>query len=148
VSVTNPRLEAPRPPADPATVRRLTLVRDLLRELHRELMQLQRRTHELGHGPVGAQQLLSLLIQAPEFGWLRAVSSLAAEADTLLDRTPRAAAASDFLHRAGRLLDPATASPEFAPRYHEALQQSVEAVGIHSELRQLLRDHCPPMSAN
>src|SRR2546430_2752861 len=57
-----------------------------LRTLHSALIEIARADYEREHGPVGGPQLLHLLLHDAGFAWLRALSMLMADIDSLLDR--------------------------------------------------------------
>ena len=57
-----------------------------LRELHKALLQAARAAYEAEHGPVaGTMQLLHLVVHDPAFAWLRPLSELMADLDSMLD---------------------------------------------------------------
>src|SRR5882762_8854553 len=66
-----------------------------LLDLHKELLDLERRNFEQRFGPVNSGELLQLVINDPQFAWLRMISALVVEIDeTLNDDEP--ATLSDF----------------------------------------------------
>lgn len=119
----------------------LQQVRDVLLELHRALLALERETRGRDRAPVAPQELLHLLLESKELAWLRPMSSLIAEMDVLLDadHVPSAWAYKDLLQQAVRMFRLNNEAAEFTMKYREALQQSLEVAGRHGELRGLLR---------
>lgn len=132
---------SPAPDPAPEHRQQLQAVRDALLELHRALLALESQNHGREHQPIAPQELLQLALGAKEFAWLRPISSLIAEMDTLIDadHVPSAWAYSDLLQQAVRMFRLDDEAAEFTQKYREALQQSLEVAGRHGELRALIR---------
>jgi len=116
-----------------------TLRRDLLRH-HRTLMNVAQRDYERVHGRVeGPGQLLHLLMQDPEFGWLRNLSGLIARLDASVE-SPVPGVAESLIEEASRLLlDGESGDGSFHARYHQALQDSPDVVVAHGVVAGALR---------
>src|SRR5437867_11852056 len=85
-------------------------LRDLsagLVRLHALLLERERRAYEERHGPLGAWELLQLLLHDDQFAWLRSLSSLMAQIDALADTDEPvpAADAQGLMLEAYQLLD-------------------------------------------
>jgi len=115
------------------------LRRDLLRH-HRTSMTVAQHDYERAHGRVeGPGQLLHLLMQNPEFGWLRKLSGLIARLDERVE-SPAPGAAEALIEEASRLLLDAESGDEaFHERYHRALQDSPDVVVTHGIVAGALR---------
>jgi hypothetical protein len=115
----------------------------LLLRLHKLLLDRERGAYETRHGATAPRELFRLLLEDREFAWLRALSTMIAEIDGLVDdpgplpgdRVRR------LLEDAYRLLK-SGAGGEFQRKYHEALQGSADVVMVHAEISKLL----PPPS--
>jgi hypothetical protein len=74
-------MDAPTPssPRD-----RLAALRLPLLDLHKRLLDAERRMYELAHGRVSAGELLNLALQDPQFAWLHPISELIVRIDELI----------------------------------------------------------------
>ena len=112
------------------------LTASALRDLHQELMKSEQRNYEGVHGKIPPAELLRLLLQSPQFAWLRPVSRLMADIDELLDSgglTEKDAAAVRY--EVDRLLSEPS---DFYSRYKEMLQKETSVAVNHGKLRHAL----------
>ena len=111
-----------------------------LLRLHKTLLEMERINYEKVSGRVNSGELLQIVLNHPQFGWLRIISALVVEIDELLnDEDP--ADASDFAEltsQARRLLT-APENEEFKTKYQAALQLEPAVVMAHANIMQLLR---------
>src|SRR5207245_7605200 len=91
-----------------------------LRTLHGALVEIARACYEREHGPFGSPQLLHLLLHDASFAWLRALSMLMADVDSLLDR-PSSIEAEDAAAVRLELDRLLTGSPPFSTEYAQYL---------------------------
>ena len=142
----------------------LNELRRLLLELHKTLIEWQRRDYETTHGRLQPSQLLQIIFSDPAFAWLRTMSGLIVRIDEALEAKPsRPEAASrrspidpgwseaesetgPLVAAARELIAPESGSP-YALRYHAALQELPEAVLAHRDLVQLLKLQRPAANA-
>lgn len=137
-----PRNEKDRPdlrlaPGDAKALDELR--RDLLRH-HRTLMTVAKQDYERAHGRIdNPGRLLHLLMQDPEFGWLRNLSGLIARLDESVE-SPAPGVAESLVEEASRLLlDADPGDGTFRDRYHRALQDSPDVVVTHGVVAGALR---------
>ena len=121
----------------------ITLLRDLrgrLLHLHKTLLEMERLDFENMFGRVTTGELLQLVINHAQFGWLRMISTLVVEIDEMLDGE-EPATLNDFenLISQTRLLFTSPENEEFKTKYQAALQREPAAVMAHSAVMQLLR---------
>jgi len=118
----------------------LTDLRLGLLRLHKTLLEMERINYEKVSGRVNSGELLQIVLNHPQFGWLRIISALVVEIDELLnDEDP--ADVSDFAEltsQARRLLT-APENEEFKRKYQAALQLEPAVVMAHANVMQLLR---------
>ena len=118
----------------------LTDLRLGLLRLHKTLLEMERINYEKVSGRVNSGELLQIVLNHPQFGWLRIISALVVEIDELLnDEDP--AEVSDFAEltsQARRLLT-APENEEFKTKYQAALQLEPAVVMAHANVMQLLR---------
>lgn len=116
-------------------------LRDLsarLLELHRALLDHERVGYETRHGAVAAGDLFRLLLDDPQFVWLRVLSALIARIDEVVDaEDPLTDADADAAFRAVFQLLKGDAAGEFRDKYHEALQRSPDVVMAHAHVSKL-----------
>ncbi|HMH42144.1 MAG TPA: hypothetical protein VK557_01560 [Pyrinomonadaceae bacterium] len=125
--------------ADPAVHRLIDLRLGLLR-LHKALLEMERIDYEKIHGQVNSGELLQLVLDHPQFSWLRMLSALVVEIDEALDADePATLSDCEALISQARLLLTSPESEEFKTRYQAALQREPAVVVAHSAVIQLLR---------
>ena len=66
-------------------VHRLVDLRLSLLRLHKVLLEMERINYEKVHGQVNSGELLQLVLNHPQFNWLRMISALVVEIDEALD---------------------------------------------------------------
>ena len=90
--------------------------RELL-ELHRALVETERRDYERSRGRMTDRAFLAALISAPELAWLNPLTSLIVRLEELLEEEPmRPDAVDDALAELRRLLRPAAEGFAAQPR--------------------------------
>ena len=123
--------------ADTAVLREL---RTGLLHHHRVLMEHARRDYERVYGRItGPGQLLNLLMQDPEFGWLRMLSSLLAELDESLEEPVPGETEVVVGAIARLLLESESDDGGFQVLYRKALQDSPDVVLSHARVGGALR---------
>jgi hypothetical protein len=120
---------------------RLNELTRALRDLHRSLVEVERRNYEREWGPVGdGGQLLQLLTKHPQFDWLHRLSEFIVDIDELADQPAVSDAdlRASFV-QANALLAPAEAdSTDFSRRYVALLQDNPALVMAHANVRRVL----------
>jgi hypothetical protein len=111
-----------------------------LLDLHKELLDIERRNFEQRFGHVNSGELLQLVINHPQFAWLRMISALVVQIDAMLDED-EPAAPDDMrgLITQARLLLTSSDNSEFREKYLRALQDEPSVVLAHSEVMKWLR---------
>ena len=125
----------------------LNELRRLLLELHKTLIDWQRRDYETTHGRLQTTQLLQVIFNDPAFAWLRTLSGLIVRIDEALEVKPPDVSETGPLVAAARELIAPEAGTLYASRYHAALQELPEAVLAHRDLVQLLKLQRPASNA-
>jgi len=111
-----------------------------LLRLHKALLEMERINYEKVSGRVNSGELLQMVVNHPQFGWLRTISALVVEIDEILtDEDP--VNVRDFAELTGqaRRLLTAPDNDEFKTKYQAALQSEPAVVMAHSNVIQLLR---------
>ena len=114
--------------------------RDLLLALHKSLVDFERSIHEGIHGKVTSGQFLNLLLEDPQFAWLRRFSTLIVDIDEMFAQNDgfEAEAVEVHLLKLRTIISFEEDDDEFNAKYRSALQQDLDAAGQHGELRRLL----------
>ncbi|MBK9165642.1 MAG: hypothetical protein IPM21_17370 [Acidobacteria bacterium] len=115
-------------------VEKLKAARQVLLRLHKSLIDREKEFAEGIHGPITPNMFLGMLLNDPDFQWLRRFSTAIVEVDELF-------AAKDGIsdevvdEHLGRLKAVVEMESDeyFAAKYQSALQQSSEIAGHHSE---------------
>ena len=116
-------------------------LRHALLELHRTILRAQQIRYEREHGRVESPgALLQLVVQHPDFKWLRALSALIAQLDEWADsddgrRDEEIAAVVRALQT---LTQPDGSNAEFTTRYWPLLEEVPEALVAHVKLWRLI----------
>ena len=112
-------------------------LREHLLELHRALVNEERRVYEREHGKVSAGEFLGVLINDEGFAWLRPMTELIVELDD-----PELAGKVDWatwVAQIRELLRPDAAGSDFQRHYEALMQRSPEVGLVHGATMRALR---------
>lgn len=117
----------------------LAELRPALLDLHKTLLDWERASYEREHGRQTSGEMLRLLLEHPQFEWLRAISALVVRIDEELeaDASPEA----EFLglvEAVRNTIGRRDMVSAFGQRYEAALQDSPDAVFAHRRVMSLL----------
>lgn len=114
--------------------------RDLLLSLHKFLLDFERSAYEQSNGEVTATQFLNLLLEDPEFAWLRKFSTLIVDIDEMFAQKDGFAEEAVDIHlkKMREIIFMDDDDQDFVARYQKGLQQNLEAAAIQGDLRKLL----------
>src|ERR1700694_46477 len=110
-------------------------VRHDLLDLHRALVDAERRNYERVRGRLADRDLLEALINDAALAWLSALTALIVRLDELLEEdSPEPPSERDHcVAQIRKLLKPDAAGSDFQRRYAEAMQQSADVVVAHGK---------------
>jgi hypothetical protein len=114
--------------------------RNLLLKLHKNLVDHERSIWEGMNGPATASQFLNVLLEDPDFSWLRKFSTLIVDIDEMFAQKDGFQLEAVDLHLA-KLRDLISMEDEdegFKAKYQAALQQDLDAAARQGDLRLLL----------
>jgi hypothetical protein len=134
-------MASPDPRGDDPTRQRLTALRNGLLQLHKTLLDSERRTYENDVERItSSNHMLSLLLHDPFFAWLHELSQLVVIIDEALDaKEPVVAEDADrFIQQSRKLISPDESGNGFARRYFEALQRDPDVILAHARMRKVL----------
>jgi hypothetical protein len=115
----------------------LTQVRAPLLALHKSLVDAERIQYERVYGRLENAEFLKVLMQDPQFAWLKPLTALIVRLDEALEDNQDGGSAVDELRR---LLAPDEHGSMFQQRYAEVMQRSPDAVVNHGRTLRALRD--------
>ena len=128
-------------PDDPIRAELRAVLRDLWKHLmpmHRALIDAARDDYAASVAPVnGPTHLLQLLQEEPFFEWLRPMTSLIVDVDSL-SRTDFERSDVDALSARLERLFGSAADPSFTERYLPVLQREIDVAAGHAAIRRLL----------
>jgi hypothetical protein len=104
--------------------------RAALLELHKTLLEVERRDYEKEHGRLTPQQFLDALLHNPTFAWLQPLTTLLVTLDEVEDES---------LAQLRSVLDASEQPDEFQQKYTAALQRSPELAYAHGVVMRALR---------
>jgi hypothetical protein len=106
-------------------------LRQALVDLHRTLLDAERRDYERLRGRVSDSEFLDVLVKNPDFGWLGALTTMIVQLDELdADATPDGPE-RECRARIRKLLIPAAGAGEFNRKYETSLQRNPEVAVAH-----------------
>jgi hypothetical protein len=123
-----------------SSFRTLRELRVGLLRLHKVLLEMERADFERDFGRLNSGELLQLVINHPQFAWLRSISALVVQIDEMLE-ADEPSTTNDFqkLITQARLLLGSPADKHFSDKYQAALQREPAVVMAHAEVMKLLR---------
>jgi hypothetical protein len=116
-------------------------IRHALLELHKAMIDAQRIIYERNHGRIETtSQFLGLVLEHPEFEWIRALSALIAQLDEWREEGEQAsdAALADILGALKALIQPEGRNARFSKRYWKMVEATPEVLVGHVKLWRLL----------
>jgi hypothetical protein len=120
---------------------RVRALRLALLDLHKALIDVERRRYERVHGRIeNAHEVLRLALRDPGFRWIAPVAAVIVQMDERLadETTFTREDAETFADRVRALLMRDDAEPAFRVEYHRCLQEEPEVVVAHGRVVRLL----------
>lgn len=114
--------------------------RDLLLKLHKTLLDHERALYEGINGPQSPGQFLSVLLEDPDFAWLRKFSTLIVEIDEMFAQKDGYSEETVEQHLTAlrTLVSMEDENEDFRAKYQAGLQQDLDAAAHQGDLRKLL----------
>ncbi|MFT3745183.1 MAG: hypothetical protein QM785_12930 [Pyrinomonadaceae bacterium] len=119
---------------------KLKNARNLLLKLHKSMMDRERELYEGVNGPLTATQFLSVLLEDPDFSWLRKFSMLIVEIDEMFAQKDgfEAGMVDANLAKVLELVEMREDDEYFRAKYLLAIQRDPGSASLHSEIRTLM----------
>lgn len=114
--------------------------RNLLLKLHKTLLDHERRIYEGTSGPMNSAQFLNVLLEDPDFAWLRKFSTLIVEIDEMFDQKDGYSEETVDQHIAALrdLISMKDEDETLRAKYQAGLQQDLDAAAHQGDLKALL----------
>ena len=114
--------------------------RNLLLKLHKCLLDHERRIYEGINGRLNAGQFLNVLLEDPDFAWLRKFSTLIVEIDEMFAQRDgyNEEAVEQHIAALRSLISMEGEDESFRAKYQSGLQQDLDAAAHQGDLRALL----------
>lgn len=111
-----------------------------LLELHKRLLDAERRLYETAHGRVSAGELLNLALKDQQFAWLHPISELIVRIDELiaLDDLPDEKDVAFIARQVRAVLVPSESGTPAEQRYDRAIQNDPAVLLAHRAVMQAL----------
>src|SRR5688572_20040540 len=121
-------------------------LRHALLRLHKTLLDWERGGYERIHGRQSSNDILTALLNDPQFAWLRPISQLIVRIDELLsEKTPPMRNDVDAVISQVRLLtSPKAEGNIYERRYDTVLQEHPDAVFAHRDVLAVLKEDRAP----
>jgi hypothetical protein len=121
---------------------RLRNARNILLKLHKTLLDHERRIYEGMNGPLNSGQFLNLIIEDPDFAWLRKFSTLIVDIDEMFAQKDGFTEEAVDLHISAMrsLLAMEDEDETFRAKYQAGLQQDLDAASHQAELKKVFAD--------
>lgn len=119
---------------------RLFKVREALLNLHKELLNVERKRYEQNFGPVGNEfEFFRLVTSEPSFAWIGPMTTLIVQIDEkVASKEPITAGQIETLYVETRMLLASPEEPPFKQEYTKLLQEHPDLVMRHSAVMQAL----------
>lgn len=119
----------------------LNELRQALLRLHKTLLEWERAGYERIHGRQSSNDLLTALLNDPQFAWLRPISQLIVRIDQMLgDKTPPMRNDVDaVVLQVKTLTTPNAEGDVYERRYDTVLQEHPDAVFAHRDVLGLIK---------
>ena len=113
--------------------------------LHKLLLDRERHAYEQRRGPIRSGELLSRVLHDEEFAWLRVLSGMIAEIDSLADADdPLGPEGVQRMFRETYRLLKSGSRGDFQDKYYAALQESPDVIMAHADVSRVLRASSTP----
>jgi len=119
---------------------KLKNARNILLKLHKSLLDREREIYEGIHGPLNATQFLNVLLEDPDFGWLRKFSMLIVEIDEMFaqkDGVEQGMIDANLV-KTKELVEMSEPDEYFRAKYQFAIQSDPDSAALHSQLKAAL----------
>jgi hypothetical protein len=124
---------------------KLVALREALLQIHKSLLEMERRTYEKEHGKVTAGELFRLVVDDPQFSWLHNISEFVVRIDEALSSDEGVTNTDSHIaiSLARKIFAPSESGDGFQKKYFDAIQKDPSVVMEHAQLARLF--HSEPL---
>jgi hypothetical protein len=121
---------------------KLVALREALLQLHKSLLDMERRTYEKEHGKVSAGELFRLVVDDAQFSWLHNISEFVVRIDESLAASEGVTDtdAHVAVSLARKIFAPTESGDGFQKKYFDAIQKDPAVVMEHAQLARLFNN--------
>jgi hypothetical protein len=118
---------------------KLVALRQALLQLHKSLLEMERRGYEKQHGAVSPGKLFRLVVDDPQFSWLHNISEFVVRIDEVLSSDEGVTNTDSHvaISLARKIFAPSETGDVFQKKYFDAIQKDPSVVIEHAELARL-----------
>ena len=124
---------------------KLVALREALLQIHKSLLEMERRAYEKEHGKVTAGELFHLVVDDPQFSWLHNLSEFVVRIDEALSSEEGVNNTDSHvaISLARKIFAPSESGDGFQKKYFDAIQKDPSVVMEHAQLARLF--HSEPL---
>ena len=124
---------------------KLVALREALLQIHKSLLEMERRAYEKEHGKVTAGELFRLVVDDPRFSWLHNISEFVVRIDEALSSEEGVNNTDSHvaISLARKIFAPSESGDGFQKKYFDAIQKDPSVVMEHAQLARLF--HSEPL---
>jgi hypothetical protein len=118
---------------------KLVALREALLQIHKSLLEMERRAYEKEHGKVTAGELFRLVVDGPQFSWLHNISEFVVRIDEALSSEEGVTNTDSHvaISLARKIFAPSESGDGFQKKYFDAIQKDPSVVMEHAQLARL-----------
>ncbi len=121
---------------------KLVALREALLQIHKSLLEMERRSYEKEHGAVNAGELFRLVVDDAQFSWLHNISEFVVRIDEALASEEGVTETDSHvaISLARKIFAPSETGDGFQRKYYDAIQKDPAVVMEHAQLARLFHN--------
>lgn len=121
---------------------KLVALREALLQIHKSLLEMERRSYEKEHGAVNAGELFRLVVDNAQFSWLHNISEFVVRIDEALASEEGVTETDSHvaISLARKIFAPSETGDGFQRKYYDAIQKDPAVVMEHAQLARLFHN--------
>jgi len=121
---------------------KLVALREALLQIHKSLLDMERRSYEKDHGAVNAGELFRLVVDNAQFSWLHNISEFVVRIDEALASEEGVTETDSHvaISLARKIFAPSETGDGFQKKYYDAIQKDPAVVMEHAQLARLFHN--------
>ncbi len=121
---------------------KLVALREALLQIHKSLLEMERRSYEKENGAVNAGELFRLVVDNAQFSWLHNISEFVVRIDEALASEEGVTETDSHvaISLARKIFAPSETGDGFQRKYYDAIQKDPAVVMEHAQLARLFHN--------